>query len=51
MSVPRFTGETEDTSVLTRVDVGDPSEVELVGEFVAEPTTRICAYSNMPMCQ
>jgi hypothetical protein len=44
LSVSRFAGETEDTSVLTRVD-GDPSDVEVV----EEPTTRIYANSNKPI--
>jgi hypothetical protein len=43
LSVPRNAGEAEDISVLTRVDVGDPSDVEFADEFVEEPVTRICA--------
>jgi hypothetical protein len=46
LSVPRNAGEAEDTFVLTRVDVGDPSDIEFVDEFVEEPATRICDNSN-----
>jgi hypothetical protein len=43
LSVPRNAGEVEDTFVLIRVHVGDPSDVEFVDELVEEPVTRICA--------
>jgi hypothetical protein len=43
LSVSMFADDTVATSVLTRVDIGDPSDVE----FVEEPATRICAISNM----
>jgi hypothetical protein len=46
LSVSKNAGETEDTSVLTRVDVGDPSDEEVVDEFVVEPVKRINAQSD-----
>jgi hypothetical protein len=42
LSVPRNAEEAEDTFVLTRVDVGDPSDIEFADEFLEEPVTRIC---------
>ena len=45
-SVSKNAVETEDTSVLTRVDVGDPSDEEVVDEFVVEPVIRIHAKSD-----
>jgi hypothetical protein len=41
LPVSKNAGETEDTSVLTIVDVGDPSDEEVVDEFVEEPVIRI----------
>jgi len=46
LSVSKNAEETEDTSVLTRVDVGDPSDEEVVDEFVVEPVTRIHGKSD-----
>jgi hypothetical protein len=46
LSVSKNAGETEDTSVLTRVDVGDPSDEEVVDEFVVEPVVRIHGKSD-----
>jgi len=46
LSVSKNAGETEDTSVLTRVDVGDPSDEEVVDEFVVEPVIRIHGKSD-----
>jgi hypothetical protein len=46
LSVSKNAGETEDTSVLTRVDVGDPSNEEVVVEFVVEPVIRIHGKSD-----
>jgi hypothetical protein len=50
LSVSRVAEEIEDTSVLTRADVGDPNDVEFVDEFVEEPVPRIYADSNRPTC-
>jgi len=41
LSVSKNAGETEDTSVLTRVDDGDPSDEVAMDEFVVEPVIRI----------
>ena len=46
LSVSKNAGETEDTSVLTRVDVGDPSDEEVVDKFVVEPVIRIHSKSD-----
>jgi hypothetical protein len=46
LSVSKNAGETDDTSVLTRVDVGDPSNEEVDDEFVVEPVIRIHAQSD-----
>lgn len=46
LSVSKYAGETEDTSVLTRVDVGDPSDEEVVDESVVEPVIRIHGKSD-----
>lgn len=46
LSVSKNAAETEDTSVLTRVDVGDPSDEEVVDEFVVEPVIRIHGKSD-----
>lgn len=46
LSVSKNAGETEDTSVLTRVDVGDPSDEEVVDEFVVEPVIKIHGKSD-----
>jgi hypothetical protein len=42
LSVSMTAGEIDDTSGLTRVDVGDPNDVEFVDEFVEEPATTTC---------
>lgn len=46
LSASKNAGETEDTSVLTRVDVGDPSDEEVVDEFAEEPAIRIHGKSH-----
>jgi len=50
LSVSKNAWETEDTSVLTRVDVGDPSDDEVVDEFVVDPAIRIHGKSDTRKC-
>jgi hypothetical protein len=47
LSESKNAGEIDETSVLTTVDVGDPSDEEVVDECVEEPVIRIHAKSDM----